>query len=108
MLFALQVYYYVGHLFELVLVETIRFYFSVLSKQELVDSSLRSYITLYTELWKLSRFFTRIFDVNKIICLAAVTFMMAIYWFFQYDLNISIWSPLFWQMIISIVFVTCH
>lgn len=106
-LYALQVHYYIGHLFELVLVEKIQFYFSTLSKQVACDS-LRRYISCYSDLWRLTCICIQIFDINKIICLAAVTFTMAIYWFFQYDLQISVWPPLFWQLIISIVFSTCH
>ncbi|XP_063706500.1 putative gustatory receptor 2a [Culicoides brevitarsis] len=112
LLVTLQAHYFVGHLFEMVLVENVRFLYSVLlnnRSEDPLECSLRKFITTHADLWKLSVFCIRLFDINKVICLAALTILMAIYWFFQYDLHeMSIWPPLCWQMIVSVVFVTCH
>lgn len=98
--------YYIGHVYEFVLIERLCDHFTNICVKN--DDFLTQKITIFNNLWGISKKFTKLFEVTKIPVLLAVAVQISIYSYYHYDFHYCIFSPLIWQTLVSIIFVICH
>lgn len=103
-----------GHSYELMFFEKLQLNFLML-EQKLTNivkdtsfCNVRICIRMHAKLLSLSKKTTNVFGPNKIVCLASLTILISVYWFYTYDHVKSVVPTLVWQMILSMVFVVCH
>lgn len=106
----LSIDYMIGHLFEFVFLQKVRKHFSILRGSFDTDDHRKLYdwLTLEMQLTKLAKICTRLFAESKVVLLLAANVLISIYWFYNYDLNINVYGSLFWQLIVSAIFILCH
>lgn len=103
--------YIIGQLFEFVFLQKIRLHFSILRrscKSKHGHRKLHEWLTLEMRLTKLAKLCARVFANAKVAFLLSANVLLAIYWFFNYDIIINVYSSILWQIVISTIFVLCH
>lgn len=103
-----------GNSYELMFFEKLQLNFLMLElKLAKIDKSnlsrgVKICIKNHSRLVSLARKATNVFGTNKIVCLASLTILISVYWFYTYDHLRSVVPTVVWQMILSMVFVVCH
>lgn len=103
--------YIIGQLFEFVFLQKVRLHFFILRrscKTKRGHRKLHEWLTLEMQLTKLTKLCAHVFANAKVAFLFSANVLLAIYWFFNYDIIVNVYSSILWQMVISTIFVLCH
>lgn len=97
-----------GHSYELMFFEKLQLNYWILEQTTTNGHKIKSCIKQHSKLMHLTKKAANVFGPNKIICLASLTILISVYWFYTYDHIKSVVPTFVWQMILSVIFVVCH
>lgn len=107
-LYAISVQYFVGHLYEFLILMKIKSIFEDLSMHGVHEEhKIRQFLNDHAELSSLLEKSERIFHLNKLICIPTCKILLSIFFFYHMDKKESIITTTMWDSIASVIFITC-